>query len=357
MRCCAAALTILVAGAWCSPARAQVFGCASLDRANRQLSGSLVDHTHNHGADRRIYSPILGRPRDMYVYVPPGYTPAKAYPLILYFHTAYVDEHSFVGTKWVTELDDMIVAGCIPPVVVAVIDGTIDGRNHIQSPHSFYINGCFGRFEDFVLLEILPFMRSNYSIRTEREALAILGASAGGFGAMSIAIRHRDMFGAVATMGSPLNLRYSNVDREYRENFDPATYRWKTDYDPYEIVAVFYAGLSRTRAQKFMQPVFGSGNGVVGNVIRNNPADLLFTTNLRPGELAIYVNYGGRDNWNFDAQGESFVWLARQRGIAVTVESDPHARHDLAYFHKSNRQAFFWLGHHLLPPTPRFAAN
>ncbi len=93
----AAAVLILLAVAW--PARGQFRDHASLDRLNRRLAGRVVDHTHNHGVDRRIASPILGRPRDLYVYLPPGYTTARAYPVPpLPLHTASVDEHFFIGT-------------------------------------------------------------------------------------------------------------------------------------------------------------------------------------------------------------------------------------------------------------------
>ena len=56
------------------PAEHQVFDFVNLDRLNRKLRGRVVDFTENHGADRRIYSPILGRPRDLYVYLPPATT-------------------------------------------------------------------------------------------------------------------------------------------------------------------------------------------------------------------------------------------------------------------------------------------
>ena len=53
---------------------------------------------------------------------------------------------------------------------------------------------------------------------------------------------------------------------------------------------------------------------MIAKVARDNPADLLLSTGLQPGELAMYVNYPGRDNYNFDAQDKSFAWLAAQRG-------------------------------------------
>ena len=54
------------------PARAQYLSHVNLEKVNRRLAGDVVDFTKNHGADRRIFSPILGRPRDLYVYLPPG---------------------------------------------------------------------------------------------------------------------------------------------------------------------------------------------------------------------------------------------------------------------------------------------
>jgi hypothetical protein len=348
----AAVAIILVSALSCG---AQFLDCASLERANQRLCGRIIDYTANHGADRRLYSPILGQWRDLYVYVPPGYTPARAYPLVLYFHLAFVDEHVFAGTRWIEEYDQMIRTGIARPAVVACVDGTIDGRNRINAPHSLYVNGVCGRFEDYVLLEVLPFLEHCFSIRPDRESHAIFGVSAGGFGGMSMAIRHRDRFGVVATLAAPLNLRYTTCDGDYFEDFNPATYRWKTEYDPDEIVGRFYFGLKRVPARRYMEPVFGSGPAVPGRVMQENPADLLFSTRLQPGQLTIYVNYGGRDNWNFDAQNESFIWLAQSLGIALDVDYNPMSRHDLRYFRTNHRRAYYWLGQHLPPPLQRGA--
>jgi pimeloyl-ACP methyl ester carboxylesterase len=324
---------------------------ASLDRMNRKLAGCVVDYTHNHGHDRRIYSPILGMPRDLYVYLPPGYSRSRAYPLIVYLHLAYVDEHVFVGSDWIVQLDRLIQRGEFPPVVVACPDGTIQGENRTRSQHSFYINGCGGRFQDHLLLEVYPFLTRCFSIRPEREAHALVGLSAGGFGALNLAIKRRDLFGAVATLAGPANLRYYNCDCNYREDFDPATYRWRDEYNPDEVAAVFYLGLRRVRIKKYIEPVFGSGDQVEERITRENPADLLTLAGLQPGELAIYLNYPGRDNWNFDAQDESFAWLAGRRGIQVTAERDPGARHSLPYFRSNHEPLYRWLRGHLLPPV------
>ena len=346
-----AALVLLATGV--VPARAQVFDLVNLDHLNSKLHGRVIDFTQNHGTDRRLCSPILGRPRDLYVYLPPGYDPAVAYPLILFLHGADVDEHDFLDPGDLKALDGMISQGEIPPVIIAAPDGTLEGKNRITSTHSLWVNGLGGRFEDHIVNEIVPFLMHTYSIRPEREAHALLGVSAGGFGAMAIALKHRDLFGVVATIGGPLNMRYDNCNGRYGEDFDPATYRERTEYDPDMIIARYYFGLLRRRVKKYLEPLYGPGPDMIAKIARDNPADLLASTGLQPGELAMYVHYPGRDNYNFDAQDKSFAWLAAQRGIAVELAEDPTGRHNLPYIERAEPPAYLWLGRHILPPIRR----
>jgi len=244
----------------------------------------------------------------------------------------------------------LIRAGQAPPCVVACPDGGYTGRNFSLDPQSMYINGRGRRFEDHILYEVVPFLMSRFSIRPEREAHAIHGYSSGAFGALSLAIRHRDFFGAVAVIGPPANLRYTTTSRANLADFDPATYRWQDRYNPHGVIGIYLFGLVRLRARGFVRPVFGPSEGVIDRIARVNPADVLFTSGIQPNELAIYIHYPGRDNFNFDAQSESFAWLAAQRGIAVTVESDPDAYHELGYFRKTHTQTWRWLAAHILPP-------
>jgi poly(3-hydroxybutyrate) depolymerase len=351
MRRIVAALCLLAFTA--APARAQVFDWINLDHLNSKLQGRVVDLTQNHGADRRICSSILARPRDLYVYLPPCYDPAVAYPLLIILHGAHIDEHAFLDPGVLKTLDRMISQGEIPAAIIAAPDGTYEGKNRINSIHSLWVNGLGGRFEDHIADEVLPFLLRTYSIRPEREARALLGVSAGGFGAMTIGIKHRDMFGAVATVAGPLNVRYGDNQGRYGDDFNPATYRERTEYEPDMIIARFYFGLVKRRASTFFEPVYGSGPEVSAKVVRDNPADLIATTGLRPGELAIYVSYPGRDNYNFDAQDQSFAWLAAQRGVAVDMIETPGAQHNLCYIESAEPPAYLWLGRHILPPALR----
>ena len=42
-------------------------------------------------------------------------------------------------------------------------------------------------------------------------------------------------------------MRYDNCQGRYGDDFDPATYRERTEYDPDMIIAHYYGGLLRRR--------------------------------------------------------------------------------------------------------------
>jgi pimeloyl-ACP methyl ester carboxylesterase len=324
-----------------APAQLQMLKSAA--KSNRNLVGKIIDYGGHLHQDNRIYSEILHMKRDLYVYLPPGYCPDRQYPLLLWLHGGFGDEHSFFDSGRLEYLDDLIVRGCCPPMIVACADGTYSGLNLVCSPHSLYINGCGGRLEDHMMQEVIPFLTAHYSICPDRRCHMIGGISAGGFGAMNLALKHRDFFGIVYSISGALNLRYSTCSGRYTDKFDPETYRWRTDYSPSEVIGALAKGLLKIRSRMFLEPVFGRDPGVVERVTRENPADLLTSTDLKPGELAIYISYGAKDELNMDSQGASFIWLAAQKGVAVKVDVDPEGEHGFATFRPAQQRVYDWL--------------
>ena len=142
MRRVVAALLLLASIA--VPAGRRCFDWVNLDHLNSKLRGRVIDFTDNHGSDRRIYSPILGRPRDLYVYLPPGYDPSVAYPLTIILHGAHIDEHAFLDPGVLKALDRMISQGEVPAAVIAAPDGTYEGKNRITC-HAFALGQRPGR--------------------------------------------------------------------------------------------------------------------------------------------------------------------------------------------------------------------
>jgi hypothetical protein len=169
---------------------------------------------------------------------------------------------------------------------------------------------------------------------------------------MAIGIKQREFFGTVVSIAAPLNIRCWNCQGKYFADFDPAKFRWQTEYKPRQKVVRYYCGLIHLPAKFFVGPVFGDNPGVMQRVIPNNPAELLALEDLQPGELDIFLAWGGKDNFNFDAQSESFVWLARQRGIEPTIVYSPKERHSSEYCTWAQKRAFDWLAPRVPGPVP-----
>jgi hypothetical protein len=66
----------------------------------------------------------------------------------------------------------------------------------------------------------------------------------------------------------------------------------------------------------------------------------------------MYIAYAGRDQFNIDAQVESFLYRARQRGLDVGVGYDPAGRHDRATVRKLYPGILAWLRPRLEPYSP-----
>jgi S-formylglutathione hydrolase FrmB len=67
------------------------------------------------------------------------------------------------------------------------------------------------RWETFHLYELRPFIEARYQTRTDRDGRAIAGLSMGGFGAMSYAARHPDLFGFAASFSGAVDLLHPGI--------------------------------------------------------------------------------------------------------------------------------------------------
>jgi S-formylglutathione hydrolase FrmB len=324
----------------------------NLERANARLAGRVVDYTNRHGVDRRIWSPALGERRDLYVYLPPGYDPCQAYPIVFWLHGIAQDEQSFVNDGIVDIFDTNIVAGKLPPLIVVAPDGSLKGRASLLWAGNAFVNTNAGRFGDYLMEDVWNFAFQNYPIRPEREAHVLAGVSIGGGNAFTQAIQHRDRVGVVAGVFPPLNLRWMDCHCRYKGKFDPCCWAWRTDISRgHEVLARFYV-IFRVPVRKVVYPLYGRGPDAIARISADNPIELLDACDVRPGELEMYVAYAGRDQFNIDAQVESFLYRARQRGLCVAVAYDPRGKHDVRTAKEFAPNIIDWLGPRLAAYAP-----
>ncbi len=314
---------------------------SKVDRVNRGLAGQILDFTHNHGKDRRIWSPALCQKRDMYVYLPPCYDPAKKYPFAIFLHGAGQDEQFFLNSL-AKQFDQAIIDGKIVPFIVAAPDGSHNGHPSFFRIATFFANSDAGRYEDYLMDDVWNFMMKNFSIRPEREAHALIGASMGGAAAFTCAIKHKDRVKIAMGFMPALNLRWVDCYDRYDGPFDPECWGWREKVRPLEVIGR-PKGILKIRFHNLFGSLIGHGPDAMTKLSQFNPIEVMVHQNLKPGELDLYVAYGGKDEFNIKAQVESFLFMAKERGIEVGVDYDPNGRHDEASARRLFPAALRWV--------------
>lgn len=154
----------------------------------------------------------LGDPstRDLYIYLPPGYGERKQarFPVV-YCLTGFtgrgqmlLNSHPF--TPGLSErMDALIAKGIVQEMIVAMPDcfTRLGGSQYINSEAT-------GRYEDYLVQEIVPFMDAHFRTLAESGARAVMGKSSGGYGALVLGMRHADVFGLVASHSGDAYFEY-----------------------------------------------------------------------------------------------------------------------------------------------------
>lgn len=322
----------------------------AVEEVNDRLAGRVLDFSNNHRHDRRVYCPSLGQPRDVYVYLPPGYDGTTPFPLMIWLHGLGQDEKNFLDL--VETFDREIRCGRFPPVVIVAPDGTISGRPALFVTGSFYMNSRAGRFEDYIADDVWGFATRTFRVRPERGAHVLAGASMGGYGAYNLGFKHRDRFGVLIGLLPPLDIRYADCHDNYLADYDPACHAYREEMRPHRVIARFY-GVIKVKERRVTDPTVGRRNpDGMAFYSTQNPVELLDTLDVRPGEFAMFIGYSKKDEFNLDAQAEHFIDKAGRRGVFPAVAVLPEGRHSTASGLRFTPLLGPWLSGKLAPYLP-----
>jgi S-formylglutathione hydrolase FrmB len=308
-------------------------------------------------AVHRIESAVLrGNPladpaeRDLFVYLPPGYDPARRYPALLAL-TGFTGTGATLfnadplGESLNRRLDRLILAGACPPVVIAAPDcfTKVGGNQYINS-------SATGRYEDYLLSECIPFVARTYSI----ERWGVFGKSSGGYGAVLLGMRHPEVFKAFADHSGDANFELC-----YLPDFPDALDKFREAGGPSAWLARFWADENRHK-KKYMKAlnILGmaahySPNPASPHLGIDFPFDLE-TGAFRPevwerwrawdpvnlvaqhagalrGMRAILVDCGSRDEFSLHWGARALVAEMRKRSIACRYEEFDDGHMSIAY--------------------------
>jgi enterochelin esterase-like enzyme len=130
---------------------------------------------------------IPGTPRASCVYLPPGYDPSRRYPVVYLLHGLPGSPSEYVfGTKLGEFADAGITAGTLRPFIAVIPPAG-------QTSH--YGGEWAGPWERELLDTVVPWADSTFSTIRSPRGRILAGLSAGGFGAVDIALRNPTVFG------------------------------------------------------------------------------------------------------------------------------------------------------------------
>jgi len=130
-----------------------------------------------------------------YIYLPKTHDHAankdRKFPWILWL-PGFGGPNDFQGRGGATTLDRMRATNKIPELALVVFRPPGRGR-------TTYMNGeAIGDVEDLLVQDLVKHVEGKFRLSSKREHRCVMGVSAGGFGALKIAMRHSKTFGAVA---------------------------------------------------------------------------------------------------------------------------------------------------------------
>ena len=129
------------------------------------------------------------------IITPDNYNPNETYPVIYLLHGYSGNQNSWPDLK--KDLPEIATQDSIIFVFP-------NGEN------SWYWDSPLNKdsqFETFVSKELISFIDKNFSTQNDRTGRAIAGLSMGGHGALWLAIRHQDVFGATGSTSGGVDIR------------------------------------------------------------------------------------------------------------------------------------------------------
>lgn len=226
------------------------------------------------------------------LYLPPGYDPANAerYPVLLLLPGRNNPLNYWTSAGKLNEHLDKMMAGDAQKMIVVIPENT-DSFWYDYDRNGAPTVGTKGsrNFEGLVIDELLGYATS--AVKGDSQRLSIGGISRGGFGAMSLAMRHPGKFASVSSQAGVLDLQYGG--------------------------GVLAAGVTDS-----VKTHFGPANDPVWPQV--NPMDLLKSGTFERGAPKIYVDVGNEDPI-LRRDTISFASELERRGIehtAAVLKSD-----------------------------------
>ena len=263
----------------------------------------------------RLDSASLGVAKEFFVYTPPGYeaSTSRQYP-VLYFFRGHESEwinrnqdNTRGGCNVIDLYEELLGADKVGPMIfvfpgISSDDHAFSGMlTNFKAPHLTGAPGVgTGRFEDYLLRELIPYVDQRYRTVATKAGRGAVGFSLGGFMSVKIAAQHPELF---RTAGS----------------FDGT--HFYANEDGSEVDAVRDA--NTFVANGMFDPVFGRPRDTVFAALNNGPNLIANSSQRAMQSIEWFVQYGPEraepDDSNF-YRGEHLLEKLKQKGVSNGVK-------------------------------------
>jgi enterochelin esterase-like enzyme len=161
-------------------------------------------------------SKVTGGKRPISVYLPPGYSADKKYPVLYLLHGIGGNETHWPGPGSAGAiLDNLIADGQAVPMIVVMPNGRASNE-----PSTLFSGGrgrggpgmavefeAYAAFERELLGDLIPFVEARYSVTADRSHRALAGLSMGGGQSLNFGLANVDTFAWVGGFSSAPNTK------------------------------------------------------------------------------------------------------------------------------------------------------
>ncbi|MCB0748301.1 MAG: esterase, partial [Ignavibacteriae bacterium] len=164
-----------------------------------------------HGKIDSVYynSETIGKKRKAMIYLPPGYSKDKEYPVLYLLHGIGGDEKEWInGGHPEIILDNLYAENKIEPMIVVMPNGrAMKDDRAIGNIFDKEKVDAFANFEKDLLNDLIPFIENSFPVFRDRENRAIAGLSMGGGQSLNFGLGNLDKFAWVGGFSSAPNTK------------------------------------------------------------------------------------------------------------------------------------------------------
>lgn len=155
-------------------------------------------------------SGVTGKRRKANVYLPPGYSPERRYPVLYLLHGIGGNHEEWRGyVKADAIVDNLVAGGKAVPMIVVMPNGRALPDDSIPKGNIYSRENAegFARFERDLLDFLIPAVEARYSVLADREHRALAGLSMGGGQTLNFGLSHLDTFAWLGAFSAAPNTR------------------------------------------------------------------------------------------------------------------------------------------------------